>query len=82
MDEIQKIQKPLSVLVDELKKNISDNINNSQLHPYILEQIMKEFYMEVHQIYIQQTQAEKEAYEKSLSENIKNKEEEVNGGNL
>ena len=64
------IQKPISLIIDESKNAIVDAINNVQLHPVLLEMILKELYLEVQNQAIAATQREKNEYERLLNENI------------
>ena len=38
------MDKPLSVKIEETKSALVNTINNSQLHPYILDSIVKDIY--------------------------------------
>ena len=63
------MNKPISVKIEETKKSIADTLNESQLHPYIMDSIMRELYEEVHSLYIGTVQAENDEYKKSLESN-------------
>ena len=62
------IQKPISLVIEEAKNSIVYAINNAQLHPVLLEMIMKELYMEIQNQVKFTTQREKEEYERVLVE--------------
>lgn len=55
------INKPLSLVIRESKKTIIDAINQVNLHPTLLEMIIKDIYNEVQ--YNAKTFAEQERYE-------------------
>ena len=63
------MNKPISVKIEETKKIIADTLNESQLHPYIMDSIMRELDEEVHSLYIRTVQAENDEYKKSLELN-------------
>ena len=63
------MDKPISIKIEETKKSIADTLNESQLHPYIMDSIMRELYEEVHSLYIRTVQAENDEYKKSLESN-------------
>ena len=63
------MDKPISIKIEETKKIIADTLNESQLHPYIMDSIMRELYEEVHSLYIRTVQAENDEYKKSLESN-------------
>ena len=63
------MNKPISVIIEDTKKSIADTLNESQLHPYIMDSIMRELYEEVHSLYITTVQAENNEYKKSLESN-------------
>lgn len=64
------MNKPLSVLVAETKKELVGAINNAltQSHPEIVEPILKELYAEVVKLKNDTAKAEKDNYNKSLAE--------------
>ncbi len=45
--QTQEITKPASLLITELKNNITNCINDSNLHPLILAMLLKEIYISV-----------------------------------
>jgi hypothetical protein len=45
--ENNTIQKPISVIIEEVKANIVRSINEANLHPTLLELIIKDIYNEV-----------------------------------
>lgn len=67
------MEKPLTIQIEETKQTIVDAINNSKLHPFILDSILKDIYNEIHVLYMNQISQEKTEYSKS-----QNKEESPN----
>lgn len=65
------MEKPITLTISELKNDISKLVNESKLPVFILDNIFREFYSEVHMLSLQQEQAEKVEYEKYLAENMK-----------
>ena len=61
--------KCILLLKKKKKKSIADILNESQLHPYIMDSLMRELYEEVHSLYIRTVQAENDEYKKSLESN-------------
>ena len=63
------MEKPLGIRIEELKKQLADVINSSNLHPYILDNILKDIYQEVHMVYQSQLSKELEEYNNKQKEN-------------
>ena len=63
------MDKPISIKIEETKKSIADTLNESQLHPYIMDSLMRDLYEEVHSLYIRTVQTENNEYKKSLESN-------------
>ena len=70
-NKTKQIEKPISLIIEEVKTEIANIINNSQLPPVVLDLIVKDIYNEVHSIYIQQTMQEQQEYNTS-KQNDKN----------
>ena len=72
------MNKPLSVLVAETKRELVGAINNAltMSHPEIVEPILKELYAEVVKLKNDTAKAEKDNYDKSIAEE-KEREEKV-----
>lgn len=66
--ETNNIQKPISMVIEESKNAIVNVINSVQLHPMLLEMIVKELYLEIHHQATATAQREKEGYERTLTE--------------
>ena len=62
------MEKPITVLVNDTKNAIISILNESNLHPILMEQIMNEIHTEVTNVLNQTFKKEKEEYEKSLEE--------------
>ena len=61
------MDKPLSLKIEETKSALVNAINNSQLHPYILDSIVKDLYNEIHILYMNQSKQEIEAYNAEMT---------------
>lgn len=66
------MNKPVTIIVDELKKNIVSDINNAKLPFFIVEYILKDLVQEIHVASLQQLESDKEKYIKTIA--IENKE--------
>lgn len=44
---MDKADKPLSLVINEFRANIENIINNSNLPPYIIEPILKDYYNQI-----------------------------------
>ena len=60
------MNKPITMIIDETKREIADICNNSMLPLYILEPIIKDLYVEIQELNKRQMQQERIAYEQSL----------------
>ena len=56
------MNKPFSIIIEETKQKLVDVINQSNLHPSIVELIIKDIYFEVNQLNIETIAKEKEHY--------------------
>lgn len=59
---MNQMNKPVSLIRDELIKEITTAVNKSNLSYFILEYIFKDLLNEIHNGAVRQAQAEKEAY--------------------
>ena len=66
-NKTNQVEKPITMVIEETKQGLIDVINNSNLHPFILDSIMKELHNEIHISYLKQAQIEAENYNKSVS---------------
>ena len=73
------MNKPLSVLVAETKRDLVGAINNAltQSHPEIVEPILKELYAEVVKLKNDTAKAEKDNYDKSIAEEKEREEKAI-----
>ena len=62
-----QVEKPITMVIEDTKNNLINVINQSGLHPFILDSIMKELHNEIHISYLKQAQMEAENYNKSVS---------------
>lgn len=69
------MDKPLLLVREDFIKNMTNLINNSKLPVIILESILQDFLNQTKYAIKQQYDAEKEEYEKSISDIKKNKKE-------
>lgn len=58
------MNKPFSIMVQETKQELVDIINKSNLHPSVIEMIVKDIYWEVNRLNIETTKKEKEQFMK------------------
>lgn len=72
------MDKPLSLKIEETKSALVNVINNSQLHPYILDSIVKDLYNEIHILYVNQSKQEIETYNAELMKQKETGEQETN----
>lgn len=62
------MDKPISIIIEETKKSLADTINNCNLHPSIIEMIIKDIYWEVNHLSVETKRKEKEQFlEKSTN---------------
>ena len=62
------MEKPISIILEELKQDIANSINNSQLPLAIIEPVMKDLYNEIVTLAQKQLIKDKENYKKSQEE--------------
>lgn len=65
----QTIEMPVSMRINILKNGLITLINTSNLPPYIVEPIIKDLHMEVHELAETQAKKEAEEYNKAVEEN-------------
>jgi hypothetical protein len=64
----QTIEMPVSMRINVLKNGLITLINTSNLPPYIVEPIIKDLHMEVHELAEAQAKKEAEEYNKTVEE--------------
>ena len=62
-----QVEKPITMVIEDTKNNLINVINQSGLHPFILDSIMKELHNEIHISYLKQAPLVAENYNKSVS---------------
>lgn len=58
---------PITISIENFKKDLVELIQKSELHPFILDSIIKDIYNEVHMLYKEQIIIDKKKYEEQLS---------------
>ena len=59
--------KPISIIVEEARKQIADSVNSLHLSPTILEWILKDLYQEAQQAHQLEYQSDMQKYNKQLN---------------
>lgn len=72
------MDKPMSLRIEETKATLVNAINDSQLHPYILDSILKDLYNEIHILYMNQSKQEIESYNAELMKQKETEKQEAN----
>lgn len=62
------MNKPVSLIREEVKSELADTINNSNLPPFVIEPILQDLLREVHVAVVRQYENDKAMYERSLNE--------------
>lgn len=62
------MQKPISLIIEETKKNLAQIINDSELPIYVLLPMLKDLYAEAQGLYSQFALKEQQEYKKALAE--------------
>ena len=60
------MDKPITIIIDEFKKKLADDMNGSNLPPFILETILKDLHQEVFMLSRRQLEEDKIRYKQSL----------------
>ena len=68
------MNKPITMIIKETEKKLTDVCNESGLHPAILDLIAKNFYSGIHSFAERQAVEEEMSYAKMLEESSKNAE--------
>lgn len=63
------INKPITLIIEDFKKDLVDQINNSNLPIFIIESIVKDVYFEIKEVSKNKTEQDRVAYESSLGNN-------------
>ena len=59
------MEKPITIQIEDTRQAIIDVVNNSNLHPFILDTILQGIYNEIHMLYRNQVSQEKMEYRNS-----------------
>lgn len=70
------MDKPVSIIIDELNNNFLEVLNTSGVHISIVEIVLKNLYEDVHKIAVNTAVQEKSQYEKALIEKTEQAEPE------
>lgn len=71
MKNASNIEKPISLILEESKRMIIDAINSTNLHPTLLEMIIKDIYNEVKERANYQYEFDKNEYKQKTHEQLK-----------
>lgn len=75
MNNNNTIEKPISIIIDDARQIIVDAINNTRLHPSLLEPIVKELYNEIKHKAVMQLEHDRREYEIILNKQTQNNTE-------
>ena len=73
------MEKPITLRINELKTNLVNTINEANLPPFLLEQILRELYSEASTLATNQAKKEADEYYKSLQQEENAEVEKVDG---
>lgn len=62
------MNKPISLVISEVKQKLVVDINTSNLHPSIMVMILKDMYLETEELAKQQFEVDRFNYEKALAD--------------
>jgi hypothetical protein len=65
------MNKPITMIIKELKKKLADACNESGLSPIILDMVVQEIHSEIHSLAERQALEEESAYIKMIDESAK-----------
>lgn len=66
MNNEKKMNKPITILINELKSKIIDSCNESHLPPIILDLVMQGIYLEIHNLAEKQVADDKAVYMEAI----------------
>lgn len=67
MQNKNNMEKPITMVIDEFKKEIVTSINKSQLPLFVLDYIMKDIYNEIHISNLNSAENDRIKYEREIS---------------
>jgi hypothetical protein len=70
-----KVNKPITIKINELKSKIINICNESELPPAILDLIMQGIYLEIHNLAEKQLIEERAAYTEAINNELEGKDE-------
>ena len=65
---VQKPQKPVQLIIEELMSKVCNDINESNLPMFLVEYVFKDILNDLHSASIQQMQYEKQRYQKEVAD--------------
>ena len=69
------MNKPITMQIKEFKEKIVQDINMSNLPPFVLDVVLRDLYNEIHILAVEQEAKEEQAYKHFLIEKDKQKDE-------
>lgn len=69
------MNKTSAMIFEEFKQDMANLINNSNLPPFVIELVLKDFYQEIHNIAKQVYEQDKSQYANFLLQNIQVEED-------
>lgn len=66
------MNKPFSLIISETKESIVNILNNSNLHPTVMEMIIKDIYLEINRLSTSIVEKEKQQYLQESIQGIMN----------
>lgn len=79
MKEETNMEKPVTMEIAELRTKLTDAVNESMLHPEIIEMVVDNLHAQIARIAQEQRQREKMQYKKALEEESEKKAGEDDG---
>ena len=64
------MEKPITLIIDDLRRELAEAIERSRLPAVIIEPILKQFYVQIAEIAIQQTAADREDWKGEETEDV------------
>ena len=64
------MEKPITLIIDDLRRELAEAIERSRLPAVIIEPILKQFYVQIAEIAIQQTAKDREDWKGEETEDV------------
>lgn len=77
-EQVRKMNKPITMVINETKRKLANICNESGLSPAILDLIMQGLYAEIHSLAERRSLEEEMAYVKMLKETSKEADKDIN----